>query len=245
MKSKGMNEAEFLALLQKVLPAATRDPHLSTAIYDHVARELRLAHSLKTFEKFCSEGSLPDLEPETVSNYQSLLETNFGKENVTVVPTEAGDAVQVEINLPEGKVTNRIRVQPEGAVEDDAAKVPWVPFPVSLPTDPELVWALARREDLGPEEAAMGLSRAEGDFWESKGGLKLQRDRVEKNFAEFIARVPAAALAERGLKRLYKIPEALKVLHRGPQPEGAEAHPAVESEQTESSPLDGPPNGTF
>lgn len=222
MKKKGMSELEFLALLQKVLPHATRDPRLSTMIYEQVERELRLVNSLKTFEKFCTEGSLPDLEPETVANYQSLLATNFGEENVTVTPTEAGDAVEVEINLPDGKVTNRIRVQPPGAEEEEPVEAPWVPFPVALPSDPELVWMLARRENVGPDEAAMALERAQGDFWESKPGLKLQRDRVEKTFAEFINRVQAGALGERGIKRFHKSPEALKVLHQGPASENPE-----------------------
>ena len=218
MKKKGMSEVEFLALLQKVLPHATRDPRLSTMIYEQVERELRLINSLKTFEKFCTEGSLPDLEPETVANYQSLLATNFGEENVTVTPNEAGDAVEVEITLPDGTITNRIRVQPPGAEDEEAVEAPWVPFPVALPSDPELVWMLARRENVGPDEAAMALERAQGDFWESKPGLKLQRDRVEKTFAEFINRVQAGAIGERGIKRLHKLPETLKVLHQGPAP---------------------------
>jgi hypothetical protein len=32
MKIKGMNEAQFLSLLQKVLPKATKDPHLASTI---------------------------------------------------------------------------------------------------------------------------------------------------------------------------------------------------------------------
>ena len=35
MKIKGMNEAQFLSLLKKVLPKATKDPHLASAIYDN------------------------------------------------------------------------------------------------------------------------------------------------------------------------------------------------------------------
>ena len=45
-------------------------------------------------------------------------------------------------------------------------------------------------------------------------GQKLLRDRVEKTFAEFIARVPAAALADSGMKRHYKTPEPRKTLRR-------------------------------
>jgi hypothetical protein len=65
MKTKSMNEAQFLALLQKVLPKATKDTHLATTIYEEVAKEVRLVKSLEAFEKFCAEGALPNLEPET------------------------------------------------------------------------------------------------------------------------------------------------------------------------------------
>jgi hypothetical protein len=73
---------------------------------------------------------------------------------------------------------------------------------------------LARRENLSPEEAAMALHRAEEDFWGSKTGQKLIRDRVERTLAEFISRAPASLLGELGLRRHYKIPEAIKVLRR-------------------------------
>ena len=73
---------------------------------------------------------------------------------------------------------------------------------------------MARREDLPPEEATRSLACIEEEFWETKAGQKLLRDRVEKSFFEFISRVPAAALAERGLKRLFKMPEPLHTLRR-------------------------------
>ena len=60
MKNKGMNETQFLALLEKVLPKATKDTHLASAIYDEVARELRLQKSLQAFEKFCERVELPE-----------------------------------------------------------------------------------------------------------------------------------------------------------------------------------------
>ena len=58
----------------------------------------------------------------------------------------------------------------------------------------------------------MGLTKAEDEFWGSKTGQKLLRDRVERSFPEFIARVPAGMLSESGLKRHYKTPEAIKPL---------------------------------
>jgi hypothetical protein len=223
MKSKGMNDAQFLDLLQKVLPKATSDTKLASAIYEQVAEEVRLINSLKSFEKSCSEGSLPDLEPATVAAYESQLAERFGAENVVVTPTEKGDAVAVEIVLPDDrKITNRIKVVPPGEAEEDEVKTPFVPFPVALPEDPDLLWVLARREDLAPEEAMRALFSIEEEFWQTKAGQKHLRDRVEKNFAEFIARVPAAALTDSGLKRHYKEPEPRITLRRMAPATGAE-----------------------
>lgn len=223
MKSKGMNDAQFLALLEKVLPQATSDPHVASAIYERVAQEVRLINNLISFEKFCTEGSLPDLEPATVDGFREQLATNFANAQVSVEPSEKGDSVAVEIVLPDRKVSNRLKVVPPGTDEEEV-KVPYVPFPVALPEDPELFWILARRENVGPDEAGIFLATVETEFWETKTGQKLQRDRVEKTFAEFIARVPAAALADRGLKRIFKEPEPCKILHRGPV--ASEAAPA-------------------
>ena len=79
MKIKGMNEAQFLSLLKKVLPKATKDLHLASAIYDEVAKEVRLLKSIESFEKFCETGALPDIAPETVANFQNELAGKFGE----------------------------------------------------------------------------------------------------------------------------------------------------------------------
>ena len=84
---------------------------------------------------------------------------------------------------------------------------------------------LARREDLSPDDASRALASIEEEFWETKSGLKLQQKGTEKSFAEFIARVPAAALADSGLKRHYKEPEPLKTLHRLPPRAAAQIEP--------------------
>jgi hypothetical protein len=118
----------------------------------------------------------------------------------------------VEIALPDRTVSSRVKVDPAIALGEEEVKVPFVPFPVSLPEDPELVWLLGRREDLAPDEASRALEKIEEEFWATKKGQQLQRDRVDKTFAEFIIQVPAAALTESGLKRHYKGPEPLKVL---------------------------------
>ena len=210
MKSKGMNEAQFLALLEKVLPTATKDINLAAAIYESVAREVRLVKSVEAFEKFCETGALPNLEPETVADFQNELAQKFGETNVAITPDEEGKGVAVEIALPDRVLSSKIKVDPNVAEEE--VKIPYVPFPVVLPEDPELVWVLARREDLAAHEAARALAKIEDEFWLTKKGQQLQKEHVEKCFAEFIANVPASALAESGMKRHYKTPEVLQPL---------------------------------
>ena len=54
MKPKNMTEAQFLDLLQKVLPKATTDPRVASTIYDQVAKEIRIIQNLKSFDAFCA-----------------------------------------------------------------------------------------------------------------------------------------------------------------------------------------------
>lgn len=210
-KVKGMNEKEFLALLQKVLPQATQDPRLASTIYDQVAKEVQMRNHVQSFEKFCKDGSIPDTEPATVAELQSQLATNFGAENVKVAPDDEGKAVEVEISLPDRALSNKIRIIPADEVVEEV-KVPFVPFPIALPEDPSLVWLLARREDFAAEEAARSISSIQEEFWATKAGQKRLREIGDRSFAEFITYVPAAALAESGLKRHYKQPEVLTTL---------------------------------
>jgi hypothetical protein len=219
MKSKAMNEKAFLALLEKVLPKATQDQHLATAIYEEVAKEMRLVKSLESFERFCQTAALPNSEPETVAELQSELNGKFGEGTVALSPDEDGKAIAVEIALPERTVSSRVKVDAEAAAaaEEEEIKTPMISFPVSLPQDPALVWVLGRREDLGPDEAARALEKIEEEFWQTKKGQLLQRDRVEKSFAEFMMHVPSAALMESGLKRHYKEPETLRTLRLTPE----------------------------
>jgi hypothetical protein len=211
MKTK-FKEADFLALVQRVLPKSVQDPHLAARIYDEIAREIRLITSLQSFEKFCEKESLPNAEPETVTQLQENLTSNFGEGNVSILPDEEGKAVAVEITLPDRTVTAELKVRPPGEEDLDETKAPFVPFPVSLPSDPELIWVLGRREDLAPDEAARSLVKIEEEFWATKAGQKALKEGTERTFAEFIALVPAAALTESGLKRHYKEPEPLKTL---------------------------------
>ncbi len=214
MKSKPLNAAQILELLQKVLPKATSDTHLANVICQEMQKELQLMANVQSFEKFCEKGAIPDLEPQTVSELQTELAGKFGEENVVMTPDEKGEAMAVEITLPDRTLSSRVKVDP--AIVEEEVKVPLVPFPVSLPEDPGLIWMLGRREDLGPDEAARALEKIQAEFWETKKGQQLQRDRVEKCFAEFIVEVPATALTESGLKRHYKGPEPLRTLRAMP-----------------------------
>jgi hypothetical protein len=211
-----MNEKEFLALLQRVLPEAAPDPAVASAIYDAVARQVQLRNHVASFEKFCSTGSLPDLAPQTVAEFKSQLATNFGEANVTLVPDEEAKELAVEIALPDRTVTSTVKIIPPGEEPEEPKKSPLVPFPIALPTDPELIWVLARREDFSADEAARALASIEEEFWATKAGQKRLRELGERSFADFISSVPAAALADSGLKRLYKAPEPLKFIRTLP-----------------------------
>jgi len=214
-KNKHNEAALLLQLLRKVLPKAAPDPQLAELIYSAVEAELRNDNQADAFQQFCERMELPDLEAKTLQEVQQQLMAAFGDGDVTVTPDEEKKAIAVEVSLPDGSQLNTsIPVRPLSAEGDGEQEVvlKFIPFPVSLPGDPELIWMLAKRENLSPDEAAIALDKVAGEFWESKAGLKLQKDRVEKTFAEFIARAPAGLLGDVGLKRHYKLPEALKVL---------------------------------
>ena len=122
--------------------------------------------------------------------------------------------------MPDGSQFNsEIKVGPVAAAASDEQEITlkFVPFPVCLPGDKELVWLLAKRENLSAEEAGIALSKLEEDFWASKTGQKLLRDRVDRSFPEFIARAPGGMLNEVGLKRHYKTPEPIKPLRSSPK----------------------------
>lgn len=221
MKTKAFKETDFLTLLQRVLSEAVKDTHLASVIYENVTKEIRLINSVRSFEKFCEKEGLPDMEPQTITQLQEQLVSNFGEENVTIAPAEEGKALEVEIALPDRTISTKVEVKPPG--EGDEAKVPFVPFPVSLPEDPGLIWVLARREDLGPDEAARALAKIEEEFWATKAGQKALKEGTDRTFAEFIAIVPAAALTDSGLKRHYKEPEPLKTLRL------LQANPSIDS----------------
>jgi len=215
-KAAKTTEAQLLDLLKKVLPKATHDAQLAGKIYEAIEKELKSKARTNAFEKFCTRVELPDLEPKSIAAVKTQLAAAFGEGDVTLKPDRKEKTLAVEVALADGgQFSGQIPVNPNAGAElseEQEISLKFIPFPVSLPGDAELVWLLAKHENLSSEEAGIALSKVEEDYWASKSGQKALRDRVERIFPEFISRVPAGALAEVGLKRHYKTPEALKVL---------------------------------
>jgi hypothetical protein len=219
-ESKKTNEAQLLDLLKRVLPKATADSQLAGKIYEAIEAELKAKARVLAFEKFCSKIELPDLEAKTVDDVKLQLAASFGDGDITIQPNKKEKTISVEVAMPDGSQFNsEIKVGPVAAPVSDEQEVTlkFIPFPVCLPGDKELVWLLAKRENLSAEEAGIALSKVEEDFWASKTGQKLLRDRVERSFPEFIARVSGGLLTEVGLKRHYKTPEPIKPLRAAPK----------------------------
>ncbi|MHB1308073.1 MAG: hypothetical protein ACYDC1_04230 [Limisphaerales bacterium] len=219
MKNKASNpaaEVQLLELLKQVLPKATHDAKLAGRIYQAIETELKSKARAVAFEKFCAKVALPDLEAKSVLDVKQQFAAAFADGDVTVKADRTAKTLAVEVDLTDGsQFSGEIKVNPDAAKDDDGEQemtLKFVPFPVCLPGDPELVWILARRENLTGEEGAMALIKAEEDFWASKTGQKLIRDRVDRSFPEFVARVPAGLLNEVGLKRHYKEPEPIQSL---------------------------------
>jgi len=209
----GMSERDFMELVKRVVPAETNDTNLSVRILGAIEDELRRKAQSRAFSNYCQKCVLPNLEPETIKQVEQEMKENFGVDEVSLKVDEKSGELEVAIELNDIKFTNALKVEtPEEAMKREEGELPFIAFPVALETDPELVWMLGKRENLSAEEAAIRLEKAHGDFWASKAGQKLLRKRVERNFNEFIGRVPAKLLAEVGLKRLLKDPEPLKVV---------------------------------
>lgn len=215
VKTTQATEAQLLELLKKVLPKATHDAQLAGKIYEACESELKAKARASAFEKFCQKVELPDLEPKTVADVKNQFLSAFGDGDVTIKPEPKEQLLAVEVQLPDGRQFSseiKVRALGEEPTEEQEIKLKFVPFPVCLPGDKELVWMLAKRENMTPDEGGIALTKIEDDFWASKTGQKLLRDRVERSFPEFISRVPTAALNELGLKRHYKTPEPIKEL---------------------------------
>jgi len=218
--TKKSTDAQLLELLKRVLPKATHDPKLAGVIYSAVEKELKSKNRVASFEKFCDKVELPDLEPKTVELVHKQFSETFADGDVVIKANKKEKTLSVEVSLPDGnQFSNEIKVRPlaPDASEEQEITLKFVPFPVCLPGDKELVWMLAKRENMTPEEAGIALTKIEDDFWASKTGQKLIRDRVDRNFPEFISRAPGGMLSELGLKRHYKTPEPVKLLKPMPK----------------------------
>ena len=215
-ETKKNTEAQLLDLLKKVLPKATHDAALAGKIYQAIENELKAKARSAAFDKFCARVEMADLEVKSIEDVKRQLTESFGEGDITLKPNRKEKSLAVEIALPDGsQFSGEIKVNASGAAEADEEQeitLKFVPFPVCLPGDKELVWMLGKRENLSPEEAGIALSKTQEEFWASKSGQKLLRDRVERSFPEFIGRVPAGMLSEAGLKRHYKTAEAIKIL---------------------------------
>ncbi len=213
---KKNTELLLLNLLKQILPKATDDAKLAGKIYHAIENELKSKARTKAFETFCDKVALPDLDAKSIAEVKEQLAASFGDGDVTIKPNKKEQTLTVEVAMPDGtQFTSEIKVNPNAtneASDEQEVKLKFIPFPVSLPGDKELVWLLAKRESMSNDEAAIALTKLEEDFWATKAGQKLQKDRVEKCFPEFIGRVPGGMLTEVGLKRHYKTPEVLKIL---------------------------------
>ena len=157
----------MLDLLKRVLPKATHDAQLAEKIYQAIEGELKTKAGALAFEKFCGGIELPNLEQKTVADVKLQLAASFGDGDITLKPNKKEQSLMVEVALPEGgQFSSEIKV---GAVtatdsEEQEETFKFVPFPVCLPGDRELVWLLAKRENLTPEEAGIALSKLEEEF---------------------------------------------------------------------------------
>jgi hypothetical protein len=209
--AKAKNEAQLLNLLKSVLPKAVPDAKLAQQIYHALEKEIGASERTAHFEKFCKKVELPDLQKDSLAQVTAQFESSFGKGMVSVVPHSGKKAATVEVITPQGTFEGTIKVGPRQPEEgDDEVKPKFIPFPVCLPADPELVWLLARDERMTPDDATVALAKVQDSFWESKAGQQHLQKRTERTFPEFIAKVPCKVLTEVGLKRHYKEPEPVK-----------------------------------
>jgi hypothetical protein len=211
---KQNQELLLLNLLKSVLPKAVPDAKLAEQIYSAFEKEITAKERTTHFEKFCAKAELPSLAQDSIAQVMEQFETSFGKGNVSIVPHPGKKAASVEVVTPQGTFEGVIKVNPDAAngegEENGDAKPKFIPFPVALESDPEVVWMLGRDERLTPDDASIALAKVQDGFWESKAGQQHLRKRAERTFPEFLAKVPGKVLTESGLKRHYKEGEPLR-----------------------------------
>src|SRR6478609_10245552 len=156
-------EGQLLDLLKKVLPKATHDAQLAGKIYQAIELELKAKARGTAFDKFCAKVEVPDLEPKSLDDLKAQLAASFGEGDLTLKPNRKDKSVMVELALPDGtQFSGQIKVNSNGAPEtsdEQEITLKFVPFPVCLPGDKELIWLLAKRENMSPDEAGIALSK--------------------------------------------------------------------------------------
>ena len=131
-------------LVKAGAPKATHDPKLAGKIYEAIEQELKTKARAVAFEKFCAKVELPDLEPKSVTEVQKQLSASFGDADLTIKPNRKEQTLAVEVGLKDGtQWSSEIKVRPLGAPDSEEQEIvlKFVPFPVSLPGDAELVWS--------------------------------------------------------------------------------------------------------
>src|SRR5258708_1263602 len=150
-------EAQLLDLLKKVLPKATHNAQLAGKIYQAVELELKAKARVAAFEKFCSRVELPDLEPKTIAEVKTQLAASFSAGDVPLKPDRTHKTLAIEVATADGtQFSGQVKVNPNAgkeASDEQEISVKFLPFPVYLPGDKEMVWLLAKRESMSPEEA--------------------------------------------------------------------------------------------
>jgi hypothetical protein len=117
------------------------------------------------FQEFCRRCPLPDLKDETLKEVTNRFEETFGRDLIDFAVNEKDGTLNVELNVPNGPLVSSIELNDIPLKEEDIepeVKVKFIPFPVALPGDPELVWMMAKRETMSPDEAARALTRSTG-----------------------------------------------------------------------------------
>ncbi len=215
-KKTTLNEEEIIKLLNDILPGVTKDPAVSGRIMNAVQKELRHKSQVAAFHEYCQKCPLPDLTDDTVKELTARFEHEFGKQGLELDADNSEDKLYVEVQIGNATLTSEIAVNNRSLDEDEEqeVKLKFIPFPVALEGDPDLVWMMAKKENLSPDEAGMALAVAQSEFWETKGGQNALRKGAQRNFPDFISRAPAKMLAEVGLKRHYKDPEAVKLIRQ-------------------------------
>ena len=216
MKKTTLTEEEIINLLNDILPEVTKDPAVSGRIMNAVQKELRHKSRVAAFHEYCQKCPLPDLTDDTVKELTARFEHEFGKQGLQLDADNSEDKLYVEVKLGDAVLTSEIPVnnRPLDEDEEQEVKLKFIPFPVALEGDPELVWMMAKKENLSPDEAGMALAVAQSEYWETKGGQNALRKGSQRSFPDFISRVPAKMLTEVGLKRHYKDPEAVKLIRQ-------------------------------